>query len=271
MLGTFAESVPAAGIGHVADLGCGPGRITAYLQSLGLDTFGIDLSPEMIRVARATYPDLRFDVGSIDALDVADNTLAGIVAWYSIIHTPPERLPHLFAEFSRVCVPGTSLLLAFQVGGACVHLEHAYGHPISLDAYRMRPDTIVALLEQAGFVVHINTRDAHRSRVRRPNRPMCSPGHPRGREALSAQASDGPCTSAMRDQPPGTSTLTISGMAAKSSGASAVAFLKCSELTWASPAAASSNASMSTYMFGSSTLRDQSKQMLPGSARAARP
>ena len=160
MLGTFAESVQASGNGRVADLGCGPGRITAYLQSLGLDAFGIDLSPEMIRVARATYPDLRFDVGSIDALDLADDALAGIVAWYSIIHTPPERLPHLFAEFSRVCVPGASLLLAFQVGGACVHLEHAYGHPISLDAYRMQPDTIVALLEQAGFVVHVNARCA---------------------------------------------------------------------------------------------------------------
>jgi SAM-dependent methyltransferase len=155
MLATFAEQVHGLGSGPVADLGCGPGRVTTYLRSLGLEAFGIDLSPAMIDVARATYPDLRFDVGSIDALDIADTTLAGIVAWYSIIHTPPDRLPQVLGEFARVLCPGGALLLAFQVGNACVHLEQAYGHAISLDAYRMQPGLIADLLADAGFVVQV--------------------------------------------------------------------------------------------------------------------
>lgn len=52
MLGVFAERVLAAGGGRVADLGCGPGRVTGHLASLGLDICGVDLSPEMIAVAR---------------------------------------------------------------------------------------------------------------------------------------------------------------------------------------------------------------------------
>jgi trans-aconitate methyltransferase len=47
----YAELVQAAGVGPVADLGCGPGRVTAHLHSLGLSAFGVDLSPAMVAVA----------------------------------------------------------------------------------------------------------------------------------------------------------------------------------------------------------------------------
>ena len=153
LLGVFAELVHSRGNGPVADLGCGPGRVTAHLSALGLTAFGVDLSPAMVAVARRAHPDLRFDEGSMSALALIDGGLAGIVAWYSIIHTPPKDLPAIFAEFRRVLAPGGHLLLAFQVGDAPVHLEQAYGHEISLDAYRLAPDTIAELLHEAGLVV----------------------------------------------------------------------------------------------------------------------
>ncbi|MGO4431328.1 trans-aconitate 2-methyltransferase, partial [Streptomyces sp. MCAF7] len=79
LLAAFAEVARAtAGAGPVAELGCGPGRITAHLRDLGLDVFGVDLSPVMIDIARETYPDLRFEVGSMDALDLADGELNGV-------------------------------------------------------------------------------------------------------------------------------------------------------------------------------------------------
>lgn len=88
------------------------------------------------------------------ALDLADGVLGGIVAWYSIIHTPPQRLPVTFAEFGRVLSPGGHLLLAFQAGDERVHLEQAYGHRVSLDAYRLPPGRVAGLLGQAGLAVH---------------------------------------------------------------------------------------------------------------------
>ncbi|MET8129922.1 hypothetical protein ABZV67_16490 [Streptomyces sp. NPDC005065] len=44
MLGAFAELVQGAGNGPVADVGCGPGHVTAHLHSLGLAAFDVDLS-----------------------------------------------------------------------------------------------------------------------------------------------------------------------------------------------------------------------------------
>lgn len=63
ILAAFSELVQAPDTRPVADLGCGPGRITAYLPSLGVDALGIDLSPEMISVTHRTHHGLRFEEG----------------------------------------------------------------------------------------------------------------------------------------------------------------------------------------------------------------
>ena len=76
-LALFAELVHGAGGGPVADVGCGPGYVTDHLHELGVDAFGIDISPEMIAIAQRDYPDLRFEVGTMTDLDLADGSVAG--------------------------------------------------------------------------------------------------------------------------------------------------------------------------------------------------
>jgi len=153
VLAAFAEQVGKSG--RVGDFGCGPGRLTGHLAELGLDVFGVDLSPGMVEVARRTHPHLRFDVGSMAALDLPDGSLAGALAWYSLIHTPLERLPALVAELARVLEPGGRLLTAFQVGDERRRVTNAYGHDVEADAYRLRPDFVAELFTAAGLVVDI--------------------------------------------------------------------------------------------------------------------
>lgn len=152
MVAAFAELVRDAGGGPVGDLGCGPGLTTGHLHELGLDAFGVDLSPEMIALARRAHPDLRFAEGSMTDLDLADGTLAGILAWYSVIHTPPELLPVVLAEFHRVLAPGGHLLLGFfQTDDDSPRLAEPFDHRVTL-AYRLSPSRLAELLDEAGFV-----------------------------------------------------------------------------------------------------------------------
>lgn len=153
LMAGFAELVRAAGNGPVADIGCGPGRITAHLNDLGLQAFGIDLSPGMIAAARRSYPDLRFEVGSMLALDLPDGGLGGLLAWYSTIHVPDGQLPAAFAEFGRVLAPGGLALLGFQTGDESRHRTEVLGRPISLDFRFRPPEQVAGLLTQAGLEV----------------------------------------------------------------------------------------------------------------------
>ncbi|MBO3677550.1 class I SAM-dependent methyltransferase [Streptomyces sp. NEAU-YJ-81] len=159
----FAELVRNAGGGPVADVGSGPGRVTAHLHELGLSVYGIDLSPAMVELARREHPGLRFEEGSMLSLDIADGTLTAVVAWYSTIHIPQERLPDVFAEFHRVLAPGGYALVGFQVGDEQRVYTEAFGHEVSLSFRRWQPDRIAELLAAAGLPVRART-------VREPER-----------------------------------------------------------------------------------------------------
>ncbi|MEU3606400.1 class I SAM-dependent methyltransferase [Streptomyces sp. NPDC035033] len=113
MIATFAELVRDTGNPRTADVGCGPGHLTALLRDLGLDAFGLDLSPAMVAHARRAHPELRFDEARMEALPVGDGALGGVLAHYSTIHTPPAELPALLAEQARVLAPGGLLLVSF--------------------------------------------------------------------------------------------------------------------------------------------------------------
>ncbi|MFF6949978.1 class I SAM-dependent DNA methyltransferase [Streptomyces iakyrus] len=159
LLTAFVELARAAGTGGrppVADIGSGPGYVTARLHEAGLPVFGVDASPRMVALARRAHPELRFHVGSMTALDLPEETLGGIVALYSIIHVPDEHLPSVFAGFRRVLLPGAPVLLGFQSGDEDrhQHLTERYGQEISLDYYWRTPDTVAAHLQEAGLEVY---------------------------------------------------------------------------------------------------------------------
>ncbi|AYF73664.1 methyltransferase domain-containing protein [Nocardia yunnanensis] len=153
-LASFAEIVRAQGGGLVADVGCGAGRITAHLRQLDVDAFGIDLSPGMIEVARRDHPGVRFEVGSMTNLARTDGSIAGLVAWYSLIHIPDDEISSVFDQFARVLRPGGPLLLGFHVGDDSQLKTPGYGgHAMQLHVYRRQHSRMRAWLDDAGFVV----------------------------------------------------------------------------------------------------------------------
>lgn len=148
MLNTFAELVHKNGNLRVADVGCGPGHLTAMLHELGLDASGLDLSPSMVEYAQRTNPTLQFDEARMEALPIEDDTLGGILAHYSMIHTPPEELPAVLTEQVRVLAPGGLLLVSFFAtdGTEPVRFDHKVA-----PAFSWPVDQFVQLLAEAGF------------------------------------------------------------------------------------------------------------------------
>lgn len=113
ILQAFTDLTLGTGTNLVGDMGCGPGHITAHLNNLGLETFGVDISTTLIEHATQNYPKLQFFVESMTNLKQPDNTFGGIVCWYSLIHLPPENMYDCLLKFYNKIKPGGYLLLAF--------------------------------------------------------------------------------------------------------------------------------------------------------------
>lgn len=169
-LGAFAELVAAGPKSLVLDAGCGPGRAAAWLARRDVDVAGIDVSVAMAALANESHPNIGFGAGALSALPVGSGSLAGVVCWYSIIHTPPDEFPVVAAELARVLTPGGRLLLAFQAGvGESTHRNEVYGHAASLTSYRHDIEFTSDVLAAAGLAVSaIATRDPERGHERSP-------------------------------------------------------------------------------------------------------
>ena len=119
--------------GKICDLGCGPGHVTRFLAQRGADVFGVDISKGMLESARRITPELEFIQSDMTSLGIADNSLAGIVAFYSIIHIDRERVVECLVELRRVLKPDGLILLAFHIGGEVLHRDELWDTPVSLD------------------------------------------------------------------------------------------------------------------------------------------
>lgn len=147
LIRTWAHKQPA---GPILDVGCGPGHWTNWLSEQGMDVEGLDPTPEFVGDAQKRFPDVRFREGLAEQLDVAESSLAGILAWYSLIHVQPDRVPGAFAEFARATKPGGGLLVGFFDGPEIEPFDHAI-----TTAYFWPIDRLSRAIEEAGFAVAI--------------------------------------------------------------------------------------------------------------------
>ncbi|SDL29410.1 Methyltransferase domain-containing protein [Arthrobacter sp. ov407] len=153
MVDHFIAHMRATADRLVIDIGCGAGRMTSYLSQAGLNVSGVDLSPEMVRVAHRLHPELFFGVGELTDLPAADAAADGILAWYSIIHSPPTALSAIAREFWRVLRPGGSALIAFHAGSGHRTSDRAYGHDVQLRAELHAPDDVALRFTEQGLVM----------------------------------------------------------------------------------------------------------------------
>jgi SAM-dependent methyltransferase len=151
LLNRFAEELRGRGV--VLEVGCGPGQISRFLHDGGCDVLGTDLSPAMVRVAGERTPAVRFQEADLRRLPFDDASMAGVVAFYAIVHFTPDELPEIFRELRRVLAPGGLVLVAFHAGDEVIHADELFGAQVSLDFRFHHPQAVSAAMEGAGLHV----------------------------------------------------------------------------------------------------------------------
>jgi len=147
----------------VWDLGCGPGQTARYLKDLGLTISGLDLSEGLLVQARALNPDIHFQKGNILDLEFEDNSIAGIVAFYAIVHFTEEQVEQAFREVFRVLQQGGTFLFTFHMGKDTIRLEEFLGKKIDIDFMFFTTDFVSNCLKKVGFEeTEVIERDPYR-------------------------------------------------------------------------------------------------------------
>ena len=100
---------PASARETLLDIGCGTGHWSSFFASIGYMVTGIDISPEMIEVAKQTVPDCSFHVG--DACDLPfDDESFHVVASMATLEFVSDPFT-MVREMARCCrKPGTLLV-----------------------------------------------------------------------------------------------------------------------------------------------------------------
>ena len=151
LLNRFAEEMRSRGV--VADLGCVPGHDARYLHEQGVTVLGIDLSPKMVACATRLNPGLEFRVDDMTRLAMPAASLAGVVAFYAIVHFDASELGAIMDEMRRVLAPGGLALISFHVGDQIVHVEDLFGAPVFLDFHFHAPATVIDALRSSELTV----------------------------------------------------------------------------------------------------------------------
>jgi len=157
LLDAFAGRLPPGAL--LCDAGCGPSaHIGRYLADKGLSVIGVDISDRCVEMARAFNPGMRVVREDMQGLSFGAGTFDGLVAYYSIIHTPKTAVGRLFREFHRVLKPGGCLLLAVKAGSSEGYVQEILGIQAEVYFAFFDESEIRGYFERSGFAVDVLER-----------------------------------------------------------------------------------------------------------------
>jgi len=148
----FLVLIPKSG--RILDVGCGVGVDSGYMVSKGFEIIGVDLSKEMLRLAKQRFPQIEFKLADIRKLDFPLNSFNGILASCSLIHIPKKDFPQTLKNFYRMLKKEGVIYIALQGGNSEeIIIDEPFKPDEKLFLNILSFDEIKNLLEGTGFSI----------------------------------------------------------------------------------------------------------------------
>jgi ubiquinone/menaquinone biosynthesis C-methylase UbiE len=140
--------------GSILDLGCGTGRITGYFKNKGYDVVGVDLSQEMLAIAKKNYPDIEFRLCDMRALSIPDRSFDALSFSYSLFHLTKQEAEAVLSQAAHILKKDGVLFLVLQEGTGELFVDEPLlpGGKIFLSLYE--ENEITKILEKTGFTIY---------------------------------------------------------------------------------------------------------------------
>ena len=135
----------------VLDIGCGAGVPVAKTLAERHKVTGVDMSPEMVRLARSNMPAGSFICADIMSVSLPPSSFDAAVAFYSVFHLPREEHSDLFKKVRQWLRPGGYLLCTLAWSNEEGYLEDFHGTKMYWSNYDL--DEYLEILSGAGFEV----------------------------------------------------------------------------------------------------------------------
>ena len=146
----------------VWDIGCGPGHTTKYLKNLGIEISGLDISDKILEQARINYPEIHFRKGNLLKLEFENDSIAGIVAFYAIVHFTEKQVGIAFREVFRILKPKGIFLFTYHIGEGTIHVEEYLGKKVDIELMLFNTDFILSCLKNCGYkIIDVIYRDPY--------------------------------------------------------------------------------------------------------------
>ncbi len=145
----FCSKLPSNA--KILDVGCGTGiPIASYLIQNGFEVVGIDLSSEMVTVARKNVPEATILEMNMAEIEFPPESFDGLISCYAIFHVPRERHAAIFQSFHTILkAKGTMLVSAASCEWE--EVEDYLGARMFWSHYD--PVTTESLITDAGFEI----------------------------------------------------------------------------------------------------------------------
>lgn len=139
----------------ILDLACGPGNILNYLsnKNSNLNLSGIDLSDEMIKLAKLNVPNAKLEVSDCRDINYIESSYNAIVCNFLIPYLTESEIKKLFTAVGNLLVPNGIFYLGFitEEQNRSEIVRSSKGHKLRMNYYSV--DFVTSVLQDNKFVV----------------------------------------------------------------------------------------------------------------------